>query len=236
MKLMVIHGQYKPAELELRRKPVLAAASPGTQIEFTEIKGDIIKLSYKGTGELTAMLAGPQIVEKAKEAQEREFDAVLPWGTLDYGVNAARCHVDIPVVPMGRASFCLAAMLATRIAVIVYESQKIPDCRRFIREIGFQDFVTSVRAVEIPTRDMAAQRSLLKERLIRLGRRAVEEEDAEVILPRGVTMMPVYCSPEEISSEVGVPVIDPIAAGVKVAEMLVSMGLRNSRKAYPAPL
>ncbi len=41
MKIMVIHGQYPSAEVELRRKHMLAIAFPGTEIEFAEIKGDI---------------------------------------------------------------------------------------------------------------------------------------------------------------------------------------------------
>jgi Asp/Glu/hydantoin racemase len=46
-------------------------------------------------------------------------------------------------------------------------------------------------------------------------------------------MVPYHFSAEEISSEVGVPVMDCVVAGIKTAEMLVKMGMKNSRKAYP---
>jgi allantoin racemase len=136
---------------------------------------------------------------------------------------------------MGRSGFCVAANLATRIAVIIYQSTMIPNTRKFIREIGLGEFVTSVRAVDIPLGEMTDKSKVLKERLIELGRMAAAQDDAEIIVPRGVTMVPNHCSAEELSREVGLPVIDCVAASVKTAEMLVSMGLRNSRKAYPAP-
>ncbi len=238
MKLMIVMPEFEsPAEVEARRKPCLAAASPGTEIEFAEMKGEAWATTLRPSGTLMMrMVFGPQVVEKAKEAEERGFDAVLPWGSPDLGVDSARCHVDIPVVGMGRSSFGLAASLCSRIVVICYHSTANHFHRSIIREMGFDHFVTSIRAVELFQAQMTAQRQVLKERLIELGKRAVAEEDAEIILPFGVSMVPVYCSAEEISSQVGIPVIDPVAVGVKTAEMLVSMGVGNSRKAYPRPL
>ena len=74
MKLMVVQGEYTAAEIELRRRLLLATASPDTEVEFAQIKGDIFQLSHYTDNELLIMLAGPQVVEKAKEAQERGFD------------------------------------------------------------------------------------------------------------------------------------------------------------------
>lgn len=235
MKIMVIHGQYPRAEVELRRKHVLAAASQGTEIEFAEIKGDIFGLSHNADTELLSMLAGPQIVEMAKEAQKRGFDAVVPYGGLDIAVDAARYQVDIPVVGMGRSGLCIAANMATRFCAIVYQNHAIPGAWKFIRQIGFKEFVTSVRSVDISLKDMTAQGNLLKERLFELGRRVVLEEGAEALVMKGVSIVPNYCSAEELSKEVNVPVINCVAAGIKMAEMLVNMELRNSRKAYPSP-
>jgi len=236
MKLMVIHGEYSPSELELRRNWVLEAASPETQVTFDHISGNVPESVRSISSELLSMLAGPQVVKKAQEAQEGGFDAVLPYGGLDLGVEAARYEVDIPVVGMFRNGFCLAAHLATRIAVIIYDSSMIPDTWKYIRQIGLTDFVTSIRGADIRLKDMNAQRDLVKERLVELGRQAVAEEDAEIILPRGTTFVPTQRLANEVGDELGVPVISLVAAGVKTAEMLVSLGLHNSRMAYPAPL
>ena len=64
MKIMVVHVQYPPAALAQRQKHVLECASPGTEIVFSEIQGELFKLT--GNTELLRMLTGPQVVEKAK--------------------------------------------------------------------------------------------------------------------------------------------------------------------------
>ena len=111
----------------------------------------------------------------------------------------------------------------------------IPNARKFVREIALNNFVVSIRAVDIPLRDLAGQSTAMKEKLIQLGKLTVEKEEAEVIVIRGVSRVPNHCSAEEIAREVGVPVIDCVAAAIKAAESMVAMGLKNSRKAYPQP-
>jgi allantoin racemase len=40
---------------------------------------------------------------------------------------------------------------------------------------------------------------------------------------------------EQLSEELGVPVLNPARTALKTAEALVSSGLRHSKKAYPVP-
>jgi len=232
MKIMVVHVQYPPQGLEQRHRHVLDAASPGTEIVFSEIKGELFKLA--GNTELLRMLAGPQVVEKAKEAQDLGFDAVVPYGGLDLGVDAARCYVDIPVVGMGRSGLAMAANLASRIAVIVYGVTSVPAIRKFIRETGLGDFVVAVEPVDIKLNDMTPDNETFRQSLAEAGRRIVKEHSAEIIVPLGTSFLPACKFATEIGKEVGVPFVNCVAAGLKTAEMLVNLGLQHSRKAYPA--
>ena len=88
MKIKVVHVEYPPAALKQRQQHVLEGASPGTEISFSEIKGELFKLT--GNTELLRMLTGPQVLEKAREAQTEGCDAVVPYGGLDLGVDVAR--------------------------------------------------------------------------------------------------------------------------------------------------
>lgn len=53
------------------------------------------------------ILAGPRVVEEAIEAEKKGFDAVVPYGNLDLGVDAARSQADNQVVGMDRSGFCM---------------------------------------------------------------------------------------------------------------------------------
>lgn len=232
MKIMVVHVQYPPAALQQRQQHVLDAALPGTEIEFSEITGELFNLT--GNTELLRMLTGPQVVEKAREAERRGFDAVVPYGGLDLGVDAARCYVDIPVVGMGRSGLCMAANLANRIAVIVYGNSSVPAIWKLVREAGFSDFVCAVERVNLHVKDMTPDNIRFRQVLVEESRRIVSDRKAEIIVPLGTSFLPTRAFASGVSTEVGVPFINCVAAGVKTAEMLVSMGLKNSRKAYPS--
>jgi len=48
-----------------------------------------------------------------------------------------------------------------------------------------------------------------------------------------MALLPRIC--EVLSERVGVPVVNPVTAALKTAEMVVTMGLSQSKLAYPAP-
>jgi Asp/Glu/hydantoin racemase len=66
-----------------------------------------------------------------------------------------------------------------------------------------------------------------------MSRDLVEGDDAEIIVPMGVTMVPVQYAAAEFSRELGVPVLDALATSIQTAEMLVRTGAVHSLKTYP---
>jgi Asp/Glu/hydantoin racemase len=61
----------------------------------------------------------------------------------------------------------------------------------------------------------------------------VEEHDADVILPMGITQCPVHVDPNWLSDQLGVPVVEGIGAPIRLAALLVGLNLRHSRKHWP---
>lgn len=230
MRIDVLHGHYPPEELARRQNAVLRCASAGTEINFVELDTSFY---LEGTGAASAMFITPAICRAAVQAEADGADAVVPFGTLDPGVEAARHFVDIPVVGAGQAGYHLASMLGQRIAVLVYRRESIPNSTRLARANGVERSVVSYQGVGVGLEQAADRRQELRERIISLTRKAIEEFDADVMFPQGVTMIPVHFSAEEIAKEVGVPVVDALAASVSTAELLVSTGVKNSRIAYP---
>jgi allantoin racemase len=227
MRILVVHQQYPERERQLRRDACTRAASPGTTVEFAEIvAGRMVRGSSMST-ELFSGIAVQYIVELAQKAEAEGIEAVVPLGTLDLGVDAAARHVDIPVVGAGRTGYHLAASLGSRVGVIVYEKATVAHSWRMARAYGVESFITSVRAVDIPTREMTGRRSALKDEIVRLARLQIEQEAAEVIFPQGISMIPVHFSAGEIAAEVGVPVMDGLTASIRMAEFLVHTGYRE---------
>jgi allantoin racemase len=232
MKIMVVMGEYPPEEGERRRQAVLKCASPGTEIEFGVIKATFFRRS---NSQVNSLSAGPLVAEVAQKAEADGYDAVVPFGTLDAGVELARNLVHIPVVGAGQAVMHLAVQLSNRLGVIAYEEKSIPFMRKQMYAWRVADSVVGIRSVEIPLAESTKNRDVMRERFIKIARDLIDSHDAEVIVPMGVTMVPVQYSPQEFEKELGVPVMDALKTSIQTAEMIVRMGLSHSTKTYPRP-
>jgi allantoin racemase len=232
MKIMVVMGEYPHAEQERRRAAVLKCASAGTDIGFGVIKATFF---VRANAQINALAAGPLVAEAAQKAEANGFDAVVPFGTLDAGVELARNLVRIPVAGAGQSVMHLATQLSSRIGVMGYESTSIPYMRKQMHAWKVLDSVVGFRAIEIPLLDSTANRGVMRDRFLQGARDLIEREGAEIIVPMGVTMVPVQYPALEFSEELGVPVLDALATSIQTAEMMVRTGAVHSLKTYPRP-
>jgi len=230
MKIMVVMGEYPPEEQERRRAAVLNCASPGTDIAYSVIKATFF---VRANAQINALSAGPLVAEMAQKAETNGFDAVVPFGTLDAGVELARNLVRIPVVGAGQSTMHLAVQLSSRLGIVGYETSSIPFMRKQMHAWKVLDSVVGFRAIEIPLLNSTVNRGAMRERFLQKARELIGKEDAEIIVPMGVTMVPVQYSPAEFSKELGVPVLDALAISIQTAEMMVRTGAIHSTKTYP---
>jgi allantoin racemase len=232
MKIMVVMGEYPPEEGERRRQAVLRCASPGTEIGFDVIKATFFR---HANSQVNSLSAGPLVAEIAIKAEADGYHAVVPFGTLDAGVELARNLVKIPVVGAGQSVLHLGAQLSNRLGVVAYEDKSIPFMRKQIHAWRVADSVVGIRGIGIPLPESTKNRDIMRSRFIEVARSLIADCDAEVIVPMGVTMVPVQYSPQEMETELGVPVMDALKTSIQTAEMLVRLGLTHSLRTYPRP-
>src|SRR6202008_332681 len=147
MKIMVVMGEYPPEDTERRRNAVLKCASPGSEIGFAVIKATFFKHS---NSQVNSLSAGPLVAEVAIKAEDNGFDAVVPFGTLDAGVELARNLINIPIVGAGQSGLHLGAQLSSRLGVIAYEDKSIPFMRKQMHAWRVADCVVGIRGIGIP--------------------------------------------------------------------------------------
>jgi allantoin racemase len=228
--IAVVLAQYPPDERRRREDAVLAAAPYGQPVEFLEIEGSVYK---KGLTQYHRAVIAPLVADAALRAQHAGYSAVVPYGTLDLGIDEARHVADIPVLGPGRTSTHIAFTMGSRVTVLCYDQPHVVLFRKLLPSWGITEGITSIRPVDVPITEMASRIDDLRKRFVEQSQRAIEEEGAEIILPLGMTMVPVLMSAVSLADEIGVPVIDPIASTLAVAAFLGSGGYTNSRIAYP---
>lgn len=91
--------------------------------------------------------------------------------------------------------------------------------------------LASVRTINIPVLELL-DHDKAKEAILREAKKAVEEDGAHVIILGCAGMSPVI---REIQHKLNIPVIDPGNTALKMAELLVSMNLSQSKKCFPKP-
>jgi allantoin racemase len=206
---------------------------PGTEISAVAIdRGPVSIESMRDEA-----LAIPGVLSEVQAAEAEGMDAVVIDCMADPGLDPARELASIPVIGPAQAAMHLAAMLAYRFSVITVLEQGIPRVHRQILRYGLAEKVASVRAINIPVLEMGEDRERVIQAVIEESARAVREDGAHIIVPGCTEMIGMAPMVQEGLAKQGceVPVVDPPAVAVKLAEGLVDMGLAHSKRTYPLP-
>jgi len=228
---VIIPGELDTKGVELRVRHMEAfISSPWEVVPFT-FKGEVRGIKTGGDVSLLAM----ETMKLAIRAETEGCDAVMIHGICDFGIEAARGAVDIPVVGLGSAVFHLACQLGERIGVVSKSDATIPEFTRRIQLMGCADRMTSMRPLNIDEQVLTDRNRELRKRFIEIAKYQIEQEGAQVIVAGYSAIFAVLPegSRDEIEGVLGVPVLDGVSVAVKTVQMLVELGLMQSRKAYP---
>ncbi|AGK62010.1 Hydantoin racemase [Archaeoglobus sulfaticallidus PM70-1] len=194
----------------------------------------------KGTAsiesEFDEALAAPDILNKVIEAEKKGFDGVIIDCFGDPAVKAAREVVDIPVVGAAEPSMLLACSLGQRFSVVTVLENVIPMIENIAKVLGVYEKLASVRSVNIPVLELH-DKDTLKNALFEEMLKAIKEDKAHVLILGCTGMMGVADDLHEMLAKEGydVPVIDPAAASIRFLEVLIGLGLKQSRLTYMKP-
>jgi allantoin racemase len=179
---------------------------------------------------------GPML-ELMREAEADGAAAAIIGCFYDGGLREARELLRMPVVGMGEASVLLASTLGHRFSIIVGRRKWIPKMSDNVVLCGIERRLASFRSVDMGIPKVLADPERFLDRVIEEGRRAVEDDGAEVIVLSEVSSPAFW---ERASHELPVPLVDPGVACWKWAEMAADLysghGLSHAKAfGYEAP-
>ncbi len=214
--------------VETRRRHLLDVASPETRLDVAALKDGPASIESA----LDEYYAAPELIAKAKEAEEKGYDGVVNHCFGDPGIHAARETVRIPVVGAGESAMALASILGDSFSVVTILKETIPAIKRLARLTGVEEKLASVRAVDIPALQLYNDPAASKKAFLKQAWRTIEHDDADVVVP-GCGGFSVWAN--ELSRELNVPVVDPGGTALKIAEALVRLRISHSVRSYPRP-
>jgi allantoin racemase len=199
-----------------------AAARPGTQIlAVSPAMGPASIESHYDEA-----LAVPGVLQEVTTGELEGVDGYVIACFGDPGLLAARELARGPVVGIAQAAMHVASLVGTRFSVVTTLRRTVGQAWHLAEAYGMKRFCANVRACEIPVLELDELGSSARERILEECRRALVEDGADSIV-LGCAGMADLC--QVIGRELGVPVVDGVAAGTQLVESLVNLRLGTSK-------
>ncbi|MFD9402061.1 aspartate/glutamate racemase family protein [Streptomyces sp. NPDC060011] len=204
-----------------------AAAGPGTTVlGLTPAWGP-----ESAEGWLDSYLSAAAVLDTLR-TYEGPYDAVVLAGFGEHGREGARELLDVPVVDITEAAAHLACLLGRRYGVVTTLERSRGQIEDSLHAAGVAQNCAAVVGTGLGVLDLGdTQRT--QDAFVAAAERA-REAGAEVLVLGCAGMTGLQ---QAVGAKLGIPVVDGVAAAVKLAESLVSLGLTTSRAGgYARPL
>jgi allantoin racemase len=228
MKILVVNVNTTESMTDAIAATARAAAGAGTEI--LGITPSIGADSVEGNFE--SYLAAVAVMD-AVVTYRGDFDAVVQAGFGEHGREGLQELLDVPVVDITDAAGHLACLLGHKFSVVTTLDRTVPLIEDRLLLAGLSSRCASVRSSGLSVLQLEQNAELAVKAIVSEAELAVREDKAEVICLGCGGMVGLDAA---VHAATGVPVVDGVAAAVKLAESLVSLGLSTSKvRTYAVP-
>src|SRR5262245_15772678 len=213
-------------------------ASADTQVELCfpdDYPGAHLSLNLGARNEVPGIyqaLQTPAIIRKIVWAEKNGYDVVVQSNPYDPGVEAARHGVRIPVIGVFRTALHAASVLSNSIAIIVPLEEHIAYAWQIVHSYRMQAFVKDITAIGLYDETAEKRIDEIFARAVEVMRVTIKTSGAGCIIPLGGAAQTMR-SHKNLERQVGVPVLNTKAIGIRFAEMCVQLGMTQSALTYP---
>ena len=219
-----------PSEIERRRAFLQKHAGAATEVAVLSVPAGYPSIE----SERDAVMVAPHILAGLQAAETAGAAAGIVGCFSDPALDAVRECVKMPVVGPGQAAVALALQLGERYAILAPHEDRGKRAVPRFRAQGFAERLASVRGVGVSVVDLAKGANDAWERMLAVGRRCIEEDGADVLV-MGCMSMAFMGLERELSDRLAAPVVSPVLAALKTAELMLDMGVSHARTAWPSP-
>ena len=213
-------------ELERRRTHLQEWAFPDTEVGIAE--------NPDGPGSIESAyeeyVSIPGSMELAASAEADGYDAIILGCFGDPGLDGFREILRVPMVGPCEAAMHVACTLGHRFGIVTVLDSIVAPLHKLARIAGLDSRVASIVACDVPVLDLHAGSY---DAVLAACRTTLDAGADTIVL--GCMSMAFLGVAEELSAELGVPVINPARTALKTAELLLGSGLTHSKRAFPLP-
>ncbi|MEO1092552.1 MAG: aspartate/glutamate racemase family protein [Pseudomonadota bacterium] len=220
MRLLLLNPNTSTEVTDLLAAAARRVVSPGTEVLAVTAHRGVPFIASRAE----AAIAGEVVLEMlARHAGD--VDAMIVAAFADPGLGGLRELSPVPVVGLAEAAMLTACMLGARFAIVTFSAALGPWYRECVAYHGLLDRLAAIRMLDEPFRAIGDVQHEKADRLVELACRAVEEDEADVVILAGA---PLAGLAEVVKDRIPVPLIDGAAAAARQAETLAALGVRKA--------
>ncbi|WP_328415012.1 aspartate/glutamate racemase family protein [Streptomyces violaceus] len=196
------------------------AAGPGTTVTgLTPAWGP-----ESAEGWLDSYLSAAAVLDALRTYDGPSYDAVVMAGFGEHGREGVRELVDVPVVDITEAAAHLACLLGRRYGVVTTLERSRGQIEDSLETAGVVRNCAAVVGTGLKVLDLGDDERTETAFLAAAERACAAGAEVLVLGCAGMTGLQ-----RAVGEKLGLPVVDGVAAAVKLAESLVALGLTTSR-------
>jgi allantoin racemase len=175
-------------------------------------------------------LAVPGLLDVIRSDEQADAFLLACFG--DPGLDAAREVASRPVIGLAEAAMKTASLLGRSFSVVTTMSRTVGRALDLARAYGLERQCAGVHACDIPVLELEEDQERTYAVILDHARHALamDRSDAIVLGCAGMAGLP-----ELLTAQLGLPVVDGVAAGTVMAEGVVRLGLRPATHGELAP-
>ncbi|MEH3055448.1 MAG: aspartate/glutamate racemase family protein [Patulibacter minatonensis] len=221
MLIKVINANSTESMTVVIAESARAAAGPGVAIEAVSGTGPASIESHYDDA-----LSVPGVLAAIEAGEAAGVDAYVLACFSDPGLLAARELATGPVVGIAEAAMRTAAYLGRGFSVITTRSRSAPHTQELAERYGLGHHCRGVHATGIPVLELESDPQAYA-KVLAQSEAALAGDRSDVIV-LGCAGMADLCA--RLQDDLGVPVVDGVAAAVATARGLVELGLRTGKR------
>jgi allantoin racemase len=222
MRIRVINPNTTASMTALIEASARAVAGPGTILDaVTSAAGPVSIESHYDEA-----LAVPGLLAAVAAGERDGVDGYVVACFGDPGLDAARELAAGPVVGIAEAAMHAATLVGRGFSVVTTLDRTRGRAWDLAVRYAAAGACRGVYACEIPVLDLEGDPTVLK-RVVDLARSALDRDGSDVIV-LGCAGMADLCA--AVTDELGVPVIDGVAAATLLVQSLLTLGVRTSKR------
>lgn len=154
-----------------------------------------------------------------KAIRSATADLIVVACFSDPGISAARAASKVPVIGIAEAAYVTALGLGSRFGIVSLGPSSIARHRRYLEALRLDGRLAGDRSIDMTVAELVSSDAVVP--VTSIGSVLRDEDGADVVI-LGCAGLGTYR--EALQAKLGLPVVDPVQAGVALACMQADLG------------